>query len=205
MRFQLSSCKRRGVAPVIGNILLIAIAVVGGTIIFTFSGGFVSSAQIGGFIPVEALTVDGFDARTVSTLQAHNGNNMLTDSGGNSNSFKEIDERIAIYLRSDSTNPIVISELSFAGTKYGYVQVSSGTLGAYTSSDLPMGNYTILTKTSPDSLMQSESPLIQPGQTVTIVLDLESDIKVGRSAQINIRTTNGNAFVGTVHVGQQSG
>jgi len=184
---------------------LMAIAVVGGTIIFTFSGGFVSSAQIGGFIPVEALTVDGYDARTITTLQAHNGNNMLTDSGGNSNSFKEADERIAIYLRSDSTNTIAISELSFAGTEYEYVQASSGTLGTYFSGDVPIGNYTILTNTVPDSLLQSESPLIQPGQTVTIVLDLESDIKVGRSAQINVRTTNGNVFVGTVNVGQQSG
>lgn len=205
MKCQVFSCKKKAVAPVIGNILLIAVAVIGGTLIFTFSGGFVSSAQIGGFIPVEAISIQGYDARTIATLQAHDGNDMLVNSGGNSNSFKEADERIAIYIRSDSTNPIVISTLTFAGVEYGYVQVSSGTLGDYTSLDIPMGNFTILTKTSPDFLSQSESAQIQPGQTITLVLDLESDIKIGRSAQVNIRTTNANAFVGTVNVGQQSG
>ena len=205
MKIHVFSCNRKAVAPVIGNILLIAIAVVGGTIIFTFSGGFVSSAQIGGFIPVEALTIEGFDARTSTELQAHDGNMMSANSGGNSNSFKETDERVAIYLRSDSTNKIFITDLIFAGSEYGYVEATSGILGTYSSADIPIGNYTILTRASPDVLLQSEAPEIQPGQSVTIVLDLDSDIKVGRDAQVNIRTSNGNIFVGTINVGKQSG
>ena len=204
MKLKKHSCKR-AVAPVIGNLLLIAIAAVGATIVFTFSESFISSAQSGGFIPVESLTIVGYDARAVPTLQAHDGNLMSADSGGNSNGFKEADERIAVYIRSDSTNPIVIYELNFAGTPYGYVQATSGILGLYTSADVPMGNFTILTNTNPDSLLQIESPIIQPGQTVTLILDLENDLKVGRSSQINFKTTNANHFVGTINIGQQSG
>ena len=197
--------KRKAVAPVIGNILLIAVAVIGGTMLFTFSGGFVSSAQIGGSVAIEAITILGYDARATNTLQAHDGNNMLTDSGGDSNSLKEIDERVAIYLRSDSSKDVVISRLTFAGSEYGYVQASSGNLGLYTSNDIPIGNYTILNKASPDSLLQKESPVINPGQTVTLILDLDSDVKIGRSTQINIKTTTGNVFLGTVNIGEQRG
>ena len=57
---------KRGVAPVIATLLLVAIAVVGGTIIFTFTEGFFSSAQISGSTVVESLTILGYDARTVS-------------------------------------------------------------------------------------------------------------------------------------------
>ena len=38
----------RAVAPVIATLLMVAIAVVGGTIIFVFSQGFFSSSQISG-------------------------------------------------------------------------------------------------------------------------------------------------------------
>ena len=99
-----SSFKKRGVAPVIANLLLIAIAVVGGTIFFSFSEGFFSSAQISGNLLVESLTIVGYDARTITQLQSHDGNDMSIDSGGNSNTQKEFDERIAIYIVSDSPN-----------------------------------------------------------------------------------------------------
>ena len=56
-KFKIKSFKKRGVAPVIAHLLLVAIAVVGGTIIFTFSEGFFSSAQISGTNVVESLTI----------------------------------------------------------------------------------------------------------------------------------------------------
>ena len=46
---------------------------------------------------------------------------------------------------------------------------------------------------------------IQPGQTVTILLSLDQQIKIGRDTQFNLKTTNGNVIVGTINIGQQSG
>ena len=45
----------KAVAPVIATLLMVAIAVVGGTIIFVFSQGFFSSSQISGSPQIEAV------------------------------------------------------------------------------------------------------------------------------------------------------
>ncbi len=46
---------------------------------------------------------------------------------------------------------------------------------------------------------------IQPGQTVTVLIGLEQNIKIGRDTQFNLKTTNGNVILGTINIGQQSG
>ena len=197
--------KKRGVAPVIATLLLVAIAVVGGTIIFTFSQGFFSSAQISGAPTIEAITILGYDARTVTELQSHDGNDMAINSGGNGNPISEFDERIAVYIRSDSAQAIAISELSFGGTIYNYTIITGNTLTDWNDPvDLTPGKYSILTK-SPDSILSLEAPAIQSGQTVTFLLDLDSDLRVGRGTQFKMTTTNGGVFVGTIAVGQQAG
>jgi archaeal type IV pilus assembly protein PilA len=197
--------KKRGVAPVIATLLLVAIAVVGGTIIFTFSQGFFSSAQISGAPIIEALTVLGYDARTVSELQSHDGNDMVVNSGGNGNTIAEFDERIAVYIRSDSAQAIAISEISFGGTVYNYTTITGNTLTDWNDFvDLTPGKYSILTR-SPDSILSSEAPTIQSGQTVTFLIDLDSDLRVGRGTQFKMTTINGGVFVGTITVGQQLG
>ena len=75
----------KAVAPVIATLLMVAIAVVGGTIIFVFAQGFFSSSQISGTPQIESLKIEGYDARAVDFLQMHDGNDMLATSGdGNS-------------------------------------------------------------------------------------------------------------------------
>jgi len=61
--------KHRAVAPVIATLLMVAIAVVGGSIIFVFSQGFFSQAQISGTPTIELIKIVGYDARDVTTLQ----------------------------------------------------------------------------------------------------------------------------------------
>ena len=51
--------KRRAVAPIIATLLLVAIAVVGGSIIFVFSQGYFASAQISGTIDPELVKIFG--------------------------------------------------------------------------------------------------------------------------------------------------
>ncbi|KAF6242706.1 hypothetical protein C6988_05815 [Nitrosopumilus sp. b1] len=194
---------RRAVAPVIATLLMVAIAVVGGTIIFVFSQGFFSSSQISGTPTIEAVKILGYDARAVSELQAHNGNPMLAGSAGDGNPNVQADERVAVYVTNDSVQPVVIGTLRFAGYEYDYIQATGG-MGLYNSANIPQGNYTVLLNT-PDAVLQEGAAEIAPGQTATILMDLPQDLRSGRSAQFNIQTTNGNQFVGTVQVGQQSG
>ena len=199
--------KHRAVAPVIATLLLVAIAVVGGTIIFVFAQGFFSQSQISGTPTIELIKILGYDGRDVSTLQTHDGGPvLLAASGGNADSINQKHERIAIYLKNDSVQKMLISELRFGGTVYTYAKAA--TLDAQgAASSIPGGTYDVwLSEDGITDLMLLEGAAeFQPGQTATILLALDTDFKSGRDTQFKLTTTNGAVFVGTVVIAQQSG
>ncbi len=200
----------KAVAPVIATLLMVAIAVVGGTIIFVFSQGFFSSSQISGTPQIESIQFTGYDARAATLLQVHDGNNMQTIANDGDASV-EANERIAIYVTNNSVQKIVLGEISFGGFEYGYENVSVLGLGPFastTAGELRQTNYTVLTGTAggtTEILLNEGAGEIKAGQTATIILDLESDLRIGRSSQFKLTTSNGNVFVATIGVGQQSG
>jgi len=202
----------RAVAPVIATLLMVAIAVVGGTIIFVFSQGFFSSSQISGTPQIESVKIHGYDARAVTNLQSHNGNDIFATSG-DADSNVEQGERIAVYITNDSVQKIILGEITFGGNEFGYVNVAAGGMGVYTTvvaTELRNTNYTVLSGTTPgglgpDLLLAENAGEIRAGQTVTLILDLDSDQRIGRGSQFKLVTSNGNVFVSTVSVGQQSG
>ena len=202
----------RAVAPVIATLLMVAIAVVGGTIIFVFSQGFFSSSQISGTPQIESVKILGYDARAVANLQSHNGNDMFATSG-DADSNVEQGERIAVYITNDSVQKIVLGEITFGGFEFGYVNVAAGGMGLFDTviaTELRNTNYTVLSGTTPgglgpDLLLAENAGEIRAGQTVTLILDLDADQRIGRGSQFKLVTSNGNVFVSTVSVGQQSG
>ncbi len=96
------SLNRRAVAPVIATLLLVAIAVTGGTIVFLFSQNFMSYAQISGFPSIEAMKFVGYDARDTDALMTHDGSVLPAGTGGFADGAKRQDERIAVYLQNNS-------------------------------------------------------------------------------------------------------
>ncbi|MGQ0772330.1 MAG: archaellin/type IV pilin N-terminal domain-containing protein [Nitrososphaerota archaeon] len=195
---------RKGVAPVIATLLLVAIAVVGGAIVFAYSQNFFSSSQVSGRPTIEAVKIPGYDARPVITLNNQNGVPFGLNSGGNgTNSVMDVGENIAIYIKNDSVQAITISEARFGGIAYNYIQ-SPATLNALTA-----GQYTIagVPGGTGGSDLISTSPVadIQPGQTASVVLSLSETMRAGRDAQFKLTTNNGAVFVGTIVIGQQSG
>jgi len=198
----------KAVAPVIATLLMVAIAVVGGTIIFVFSQGFFSSSQISGTPQIELVQILGYDARAVTNLQMHDGNDMVATSGGLDPNV-EADDRVAIYITNNSVQKIVLGEIAFGGFTYSYVNVATLGLGDFDTilaGELLSTNYTILSGTNGgDQLLNEGAGEIKAGLTATIILDLESDLRIGRSSQFKLTTSNGNVFVSTVSVGQQSG
>ncbi len=199
----------KAVAPVIATLLMVAIAVVGGTIIFVFSQGFFSSSQISGTPQIESLKIEGYDARAVPNLQMHDGQDMQGQAG-DVDSLVEINERVAVYVTNNSVQKVVLGEIWLSGFQYDYVNVNApgalGLFGTTTPGELRTTNYTVLTGTNGgDQLLNEAAGEIQAGQTATIIFDLESDMRIGRSSQFKLTTSNGNVFVGTLSVGQQSG
>ncbi len=199
----------KAVAPVIATLLMVAIAVVGGTIIFVFAQGFFSSSQISGTPQIEAVKIEGYDARAVPNLIMHNGNPMIATSGNTPDSSVDVGERVAVYVTNNSVQKIVLGEVWLGGFQYTYANVNAAGLGNFDTiiaGELLTQQYTVLTGTNAgDQLLDEAAGEIQAGQTATIIFDLESDLRIGRSSQFKLETSNGNVFVGTLSVGQQSG
>ncbi|QUC65258.1 hypothetical protein NsoK4_03115 [Nitrosopumilus sp. K4] len=199
---------RRAVAPVIATLLLVAIAVVGGSIVFVFSQGFFSQAQVSGTPTIESLKFIGYDGRDGAQLTVHDGV-TLAAMAGNATDGLNTGERLAIYVQNQGVQKATLSEVRFAGTVYDYIgsDTSLPALTAGRGDAADDGGFWILTQSSGTGgvLTQSTAAELQPGQQATIVLQLGENVKVGRDAQMKLTTSNGAVFVGTVVTGQQSG
>jgi flagellin-like protein len=191
---------RRAVAPIIATLLLVAIAVVGGSIVFVFSQGFFSSAQVSGAPNIESLKFTGYDATDGGLLKLHDGGTTTATTGTAGNGLLT-GERVAVYVQNQGVNKVTLGEIRFAGSVYAY-SPGSGTLGNFVNGT--GSTYEIVTK-SPGSTVSTTSPEIQAGQQATIMLNLSENVKTGRDAQFKLSTSNGAVFVGTVVAGQQSG
>jgi flagellin-like protein len=189
---------RRGVAPVIATLLLVAIAVVGGAIVFAYSQNFFSSSQLSGRPTIEAVKILGYDARAIAIINNQNGV-AFTSAGGDADAVKEAGEEVAVYVKNDSVQSITVGELRFGGATYTYV-ANPATLGALTA-----GQYTIAGSGAGDGIINNPVAEVQPGQTLSMVVAISEDMKSGRDTQFKMTTTNGAVFVGTVVIGQQSG
>jgi len=198
---------RRAVAPVIATLLMVAIAVVGGTIIFVFSQGFFSQAQISGTPSIESIKIFGYDARDISALRAHDGQTMPALSAGNTTGNvlgKNVDERVAVFIKNDSVNQVLFSEIRLGGTVYTYDTAT--TLSDWDdTADLIPGEYSVMLDATAGGILQELAATVQPGGTVTLIVDLDDNFPIGRDTQFKLTTTNGAVFVGTVVMGQNAG
>ena len=128
---------------------------------------------------------------------------MAANSGGDPTiPGKNLDERVAIFIQNDSVNQVLLTEIRLAGTTYTY-DTSDAITDWDSSTDLAPGEYSILSDES--SLVQNSAAVLEPGQIVTILIDLDDELPIGRDAQFRLTTTNGAIFVGTVVMGQNSG
>jgi len=190
-----------GVSVVIGTLLIVAIAVVGSTMIFSFSQGFFNQAQISGSPIIESVQSLGYDARDVTELTAHNGNVMAVGTAGDPAVLgKNVDERVAVHISNQSVNPILLKEIRLGGTVYEY-DTSIEPLGAWDDTvNLVPGKYFIMRDST--RIIQEPIPLLQPGQFVTILIDLEDNFPIGRDIQFKLTTASGAVFTSTVIMGK---
>ncbi len=211
-KYKLAS--RRAVAPVIATLLLVAIAVVGGSIVFVFSQGFFSSAQISGAPNIESLKITGYDATDGAALILHNGLDSGVVQGAVDNTLAP-GERVGVYVQNNSVQKVTLSEIRFAGTVYTFVPgpaAPGNQIDAFGSlaGALSLSTAGYMIATTGDGLTAADvvdaiSAEVQPGQSVTVIMQLDENIKVGRDAQFKLSTSKGAVFVGTVISGQQSG
>ncbi len=201
---------RRAVAPVIATLLLVAIAVVGGSIIFVFSQGFFSSAQISGSPQIVSIKIVGYDATDGNSTQFHDGVIGNVTTGADNSLGLEETEYVTVYLKNDSVNKVTLSEIRLAGTVYLYTNGAGGALDDQQASPMTAGEYTVVavgndSATAKPLTIDAAAAEMQPGQEATIVMALDKDVRNGRDMQFKVTTTAGAVFVGTINTGQQSG
>jgi len=210
---------RRAVAPVIATLLLVAIAVVGGSIIFVFSQGFFSTAQVSGAPQIESIEIVGYDASDVIVLTLHDG--ILSDGNQTSTTWDGNplpaglglleDERVAVYLQNQSAQRVTLEEIRLAGNVYNYEPGNIAGPELTDNAQFNSGKFVIVTQGNDGTpgtggdLLQGDIPIMEAGEEVTIMMKLSATMSSGRDAQFKIETANGAVFVGTIIAGQQSG
>jgi hypothetical protein len=202
------SIAHRGVAPVIASLLLVAVSSVGGSSVFMVSQDSFDNSQISGSNGIELIKIIGYDGRDVDKLNLHDGSEILANNCcGISDGKKSFDERIAIYLQNNSVEPVIISELRFAGDVYSFTPSSKiGEWDKIVPGHKPHPNEYIIVNGHKGGnsyyTVKESSPIIQSGEVVTILLDLGTNARMSHDSQIKITTLNGNVFVSNMMIGQ---
>ncbi len=180
--------------------VLVIVAALGGGINFGLTQGYLNSVQASNLSGIETILFLGYDATDSDTLVYHD--NYLSNSqpywhGNRSPDGINHGERIGVYVQNNSAKKITFSEISLAGIVYSFQDMGPKYQMTPYSMDAPLNNkeYTIVGKI----------PELKPGQTATIILELEQTINKNRDMHFKIITEEGGIFVYTVVSGQRSG
>jgi len=197
---------RRAVAPVIATLLLIAIAVVGGSVMFAIAEESYSRTAISTSPQMDYLVLTGFDARDVSVLTLHDdgkANNSASPGNfdGQTSNGLQRGERVAVYVQNNSISTVYVSEVRFAGTELAFVP--GGTLTAYNTAFMNPGEFVIATKGTSGVANLSSTAKLQPGQEATFLIELDHRLTIEHDTSFKIVTGNGAGYVKTINLGNQ--
>ncbi len=198
--------RRRAVAPIIATLLMVAISVVGGIVVFVFAQGFFTEQQITA-PTADNLEIFGYDARQSTTsLRAHNGTVDIA-VGGNAASgagAATLDDGDAyfIYVRNRSALPVAIDTISVFGTDFTFETSAPAALG---TSNPGQNEFALLG----EGATTAGTNVIGGGQEVTVVIRydevINGEIKAGRSIPTKIFTAGGYSFLKNVINGVKLG
>ena len=210
---------QRAVAPIIATLLMVAISVVGGILIFVFAQGFFTDTNIQS-PTIESLEIFGYDARDRARLRTHifdpteaeaAGTGSPTISVAASNNLKDADA-ITVFVRNKGAGPLTIDVVKVFGAEYGYdttittaTDLGTATPIASTSTATVGSSDTRFFAISTDGKKTTTGPVIGPGQDATIIIRYDEDtngkVKIGRPIPVVIVTGGGSTFTKQVQNG----
>lgn len=199
----------RAVSPIIATLLLVAIAVVGGAIIFSFSQGYFASTQLSGPPAIDLINVLGYDLRDSATLYLHNQQEDDSPCPDDCvNGHLSQGDYITVFLTNDGSRKAALADVRFAGSVYTYDKAGDDEIFSTEYTAFDEGEYRIITNiTDDDGGIYSTEPtsVIEPGKTVTLVLHVSEDIRDNSPIQLKLTTSNSAVKVATVQAGQREG
>jgi hypothetical protein len=184
---------------------MVAIAVVGGILIFVFAQGFFTDTNIG-TPTIESIEIFGYDASDKAILRTHihdptattqnAASGFPTISAAASSNLKD-DDAITVFIRNKGASAVTIERIKVYGSDYLWnVVATSGALGTTTPA--------VATATerffalSRDGQNTSTAPTIEPGQEATLIIRYDEatngKIKIGRPIPVVIQTGSGAVF-----------
>jgi flagellin-like protein len=190
------SKERRGVAPIIATLLMVAVAVVGGILIFVFAQGFfgtTSDLSVGG---TSILKVTGYDARDTTALRTHDGTSLTVNAAADG-MLDSGEDAVFIYVRNAGTQSVTISSVEVN-------DVSHSTLSTSAWDDSPIapsgGSFSLTTS----SLTPESDAVIEGGEQMTIMVRYNGgDLNNSRNTAVKVVTSDGGEFSIPITVGQR--
>ncbi len=178
---------------------------------FVFTQQYFNSAQASGLSGIESMVFVGYDATDKDSLIYHDGiisNPVANWHGDQISDGLDKGERIAIYIQNNGVKRMTLQEVRIAGSVYEFQDMGpANKMTAYSANVLESGEYTIVkngNKNAPADTISGNTPVLQSGQHVTIVLELDKNFNNGRDMQIRLTTGNGGIWVYAAMVGQQN-
>ena len=160
-------------------------------------------SQISSQPVLDLVKIIGYDARDSLQIETFEETPTTIYSSGISNGMKNAGERIGIHVQNNGVNQLIIKELRFGGDVYQYTQGTGVLDTIFIGLSPAQGQYVIL-ESAPNILINSPTPIVEPGQATTLILSLNENVPLGRDLQVKITSNNGAVFVGTVVVGDYS-
>jgi len=202
-------CRRRAVAPVIATLLMVAIAVVGGMLVFVFAQDFFTQTESMTGPTIELAQIYGYDFRDTDVdgqVRNHEGAlciNVQNSDGGT----LEDDDHVSIFIRNHGIQPIFIDSVSVFGA--ALVEAAASGLLATTPGQAEWGLVVADTCTG---FVPADSNPIFPGENATIIIGWDQaflpsagELKVGRPINVSVTTDAGNVLTKNVINGRSIG
>ncbi len=196
--------KRRSVAPVIATLLMVAIAVVGGMLVFVFAQDFFTSTDSMTGPTIEIIQLFGYDTRDHATadsvLRNHAGALCAGALVGVKGGDMQDADTFTVFVRNLGSNDVIIGNVSVYNVKLGLSAVATATAGT------PAGTWTVMVdEACIATTVTGTAQVIKPGRDATILIGTgigtdptdfsDVDVKAGRPIFIKVETSSGNLFV----------
>jgi len=198
--------KRRAVAPIIATLLMVAIAVVGGILIFVFAQGFFTDINVGA-PTIESIEIFGYDVRDTDKLTAHTGNEISVAVSATADGKLSTDDGFIIHIRNRGNTAVLIQKVKVFGSTYQQTAtpVTCSAAAPVKGFFLMAEDATLSDVTDPVEMVVADCAdsfyTIGPGNDATILLRYDDalnndlSVKIGRPIPIVIQTGNGGTFV----------
>ena len=180
---------RKAVAPIIATLLLVAIAVVGGIIVFVWASGMFGSTAGTALPTAESIQLIGYDAREVAAITG-----LTTDPALDNTADQALKagEFVVLKVRNTGTADVLINKVTIMGQDHTWDSDDAD------EDDAPDADkFEVYSKLSGD-VDSKATASIAPGEDARIVVnlheDLPSDISIGRNLQMKIKTEQGSTF-----------